>query len=55
MIREAYRLNKHRLLDMTMQLHIGFVYIGNTVDISFRELEGSVIACLDRLVRESGQ
>ena len=54
LIREAYRLNKHRLQEMPVQLHIGFVYTGNTVDIPFSEIEGKVTACLDRLVRESG-
>jgi len=54
LIREAYRINKHRLQDMQLHLHIGFVYIGNTVKIPYSEVEGKIKACLDRLVKESG-
>ena len=54
LIREAYRLNRHLLQDFPVQLHIGFVYIGNTVEISYREMESRIIACLDRLVKETG-
>ena len=54
LIREAYRLNKYRLQNITVQLHIGFVYIGNTVKIPYSEVESKIKACLDRLAKEAG-
>ncbi len=53
LFREAYRLNKHRLQGIPAQLHIGFVYIGNTVKIPYSEAESKMKACLDRLVKEA--
>jgi ribonuclease P protein component len=53
LIREAYRLNKHRLYEMpiisTICLYIGAIYIGDKVDITFTEIELSVVKCLERL------
>jgi len=55
LIREAYRLNKHLIKNRdfmsTISLNIGFVYIGNKVDISFVEIEKGMIGCLEKLVR----
>jgi ribonuclease P protein component len=50
-IREAYRLNKHRLNITGRHLHLGIVYTGNTTEISFNEMEQKIVACLDKLVR----
>ena len=55
LIREAYRLNKHRMLESlfisTIELHIGFIYIGNKNNISYQEIEKPVISCLEKLTR----
>lgn len=53
LIREAYRLNKHLLLEplnaSACSLHIGFVYIGNKADITYMEIEKQMIGCLERM------
>lgn len=53
LIREAYRLNKHMLLETLkaspVSLHIGFVYIGDKADISYKEIEKQMIGCLERI------
>jgi ribonuclease P protein component len=54
LIREAYRLNKSRWLEHlnTLHLHIyiGFIYIGNTHEIPFNDMENTIKGCLDRLL-----
>jgi ribonuclease P protein component len=50
LIREAYRLHKHRLNDVGKHLHLGIVYTGNTTAIPFTELEQKIVACLDKLI-----
>ena len=58
MIREAYRLNKHRLTDHTealpYTLQVGFIYIADRLDIPFAELEKQMVSCLDRMVKIIG-
>jgi ribonuclease P protein component len=53
LIREAYRLNKHLLLEplntSACSLNIGFVYIGNNADITYVEIEKQMIGCLERM------
>jgi ribonuclease P protein component len=54
MIREAYRLNKSILLEhlknTPVHIHIGLVYNGNTVDISYKEVEIKIQLCIDKLL-----
>jgi len=52
LIREAYRMNSHRLMEHQVHMHIAIVYIGNTADIIYRDIEGRMSACLERLVKE---
>jgi ribonuclease P protein component len=53
LIREAYRLNKHLLIESvntsTLSLHIGFIYIDDKADISFMEIEKQMIGCLEKI------
>jgi ribonuclease P protein component len=53
LIRESYRLNKHLLPEMIntsiIGLHIGFIYIGDKVDIVYIGMEKPMIGCLQRL------
>jgi ribonuclease P protein component len=55
LIREAYRLNKHllsaQLINSTVGLRIGFVYIGDKIDITYKEIELSVINALHRIMQ----
>jgi ribonuclease P protein component len=51
MIREAYRMNKHKLNETGRHLHIALVYTGNTTAIPFAELRDKLVVCLDKLVR----
>jgi ribonuclease P protein component len=51
LIREAYRLNKHRLAGVPANLHLGFVYIGHDAVLPFAEMEIRMIACLGGLMK----
>ena len=52
-IREAYRLNKHLLVDqlatIPCSLHMGFVYVSDRRDVTFAEIEKQMVSCLERL------
>lgn len=54
MIREAYRLNKHLLMEKRASipgvLHLGFVYIADS-EIAYTLLEKEISGCLERLGR----
>lgn len=52
LIREAYRLNKHTLRVLTRHIHIGIVYIGDSAEISFSEIEKGITGCMDKLVQK---
>jgi ribonuclease P protein component len=53
LMRETYRLHKHKLADRFLALsgclHIGFIYTGGSKDIGFEEMEQPMIRCLERL------
>ena len=53
LIREAYRLNKHLLYTMlnnySVNLYVGIIFTGNNIPGGYRELEKTVIICLERL------
>jgi ribonuclease P protein component len=53
LIKEAYRLHKHRLVyqmnDLCCSLHIGFLYTSDRPETAFSEIEKQMITCLDRL------
>jgi ribonuclease P protein component len=55
LVREAYRLNKQPLLDqlhaVSVKMYIGFVFIGNSPDMAFDEVEKKVKLCLDKLMQ----
>jgi ribonuclease P protein component len=52
-IKEAYRLNKLTLFEhlrqLRINLHVGFVYSGNSVILSYGEIERKLISCLHKL------
>ncbi|GMQ27207.1 ribonuclease P protein component [Algoriphagus sp. oki45] len=48
-IREAYRLNKHKLSPVGMML--GFIFVGSP-EINYSELESKMIASLEKLQKE---
>ena len=50
-IREAYRLNKHRLAQLPKHIHLGYVYIGSSADIPFNDIESGIIASMEKLVK----
>ncbi|MEQ9468672.1 MAG: ribonuclease P protein component [Ekhidna sp.] len=49
-IREAYRLNKHLITDISEStpLYIGFIYLSKQI-LTFHEIEAQLIKCLERL------
>ena len=53
LMREAYRLHKHILIDRLLALpggiHIALIYVGDRQDIGFEETEQQMIRCLERL------
>jgi len=55
LVREAYRLNKQPLLDQlhaaSVKMYIAFVFIGNSAEIEFAEVEKKVKLCLDKIVQ----
>jgi len=55
LIREAYRLNKHALVEhlsqIKLNIHIGFVYLGNSAIPPFAEIEEKLTSCLQKLIR----
>jgi len=54
LIRESYRLNKQPLLDnlhqASVKMHIGFVFIGNSAEIEFTEVEKKMVLCIQKLI-----
>lgn len=55
LIREAWRLNRHRLLPQlssTVYLDIAFIYIGDKADISFVEIESSLLKGFEKMARQ---
>jgi ribonuclease P protein component len=55
LIREAYRLNKHtlskHLIQIKTNIHVGFVYSGNSGMLSFIEIEEKLKSSLQKLER----
>lgn len=47
-LREAYRLNKQLIEDVSTFYHIGFVYVGKSV-LSYQEIEAKLKSLLQRL------
>src|SRR4030042_5526103 len=58
LIREAYRLNRHILMNqlkgLSISLHLGFTYTGEMTDIPFSEVENQMRICLERLAKSIG-
>jgi len=52
LIREAYRLNSHKLNNLAGSIDLGFVYVGDSAAVKFSEIESRVVACLDRAINE---
>ena len=54
LIRESYRLNKQPLLDhlhqASLKIHVGFVFISNSAEIEFTEVEKKMIFCIEKLI-----
>jgi ribonuclease P protein component len=55
LLREAYRLQKHGLLEKTnsysLCLHIGLIYTGSLPDIPYEEIGTAMQQILDRLIK----
>jgi len=54
LIREAYRLHKHELspvLASGIELHVGIVYIGDKPNITFKEIESSLLTAFHRVLK----
>lgn len=55
LIREAYRLNKHILVEnlssLPYDLHIGFVYVGTKATIPYAEMEKTMVGGLEKLLK----
>jgi len=49
-IREAYRLNKAAFLEaLPVHIHFALIYMGDRVDIPYKEVEMKLTACLAKL------
>jgi ribonuclease P protein component len=63
LVREAYRLNRTAffacLETRSVHLHIALIYTGDSVDLTYKEVELKIIACLVKLEKiiasESGK
>jgi ribonuclease P protein component len=54
LIREAYRLHKNELLPVSsssIELHIGLVYVGDKPDITFNEIESSLLTTFHKFAK----
>jgi ribonuclease P protein component len=54
LIREAYRLHKNEwasVLNSSIELHIGLVYIGDKPDITFTEIESSLLTAIAKFTK----
>lgn len=50
-IREAYRLNKHRLTPLPQQVHLAFLFLSPEM-LSFQEIQEKLIILMDRLIHK---
>lgn len=55
-VREAYRLNKHIIVDFSksQNFSIGFVYLSSSI-LSYKEIETQIIQCLKKLLNKIEQ
>jgi ribonuclease P protein component len=58
LVREAYRLNRTEIITCleagSLHLHIALVYSGESVDLTYKEVEQKIIACLAKLANIIG-
>ncbi len=55
LMREAWRLNRQQLFDQlssTIYLDIAFIYIGDKANISYSEIESSLVKGFEKIVRQ---
>lgn len=55
LIREAWRLNRQQLfnhLSSTIYLDMAFIYVGDKTDISFSEIESSLVKGFEKIVQQ---
>jgi ribonuclease P protein component len=53
LVREAYRLNRTEFITaletQSVHLHFALIFTGDKIDLTYKEVEGKIIACMAKL------